>query len=133
MENKPQLLHRYPNGVGVKTFFRKIYRKGSRRKLLIESCCESTGETVHYLICKNEHTLLLMANIDCIKIHLCHIRVKKPLTPDYCFIDLDLHKTNTFDEVVATTLKAKELMDEASINSYVKHRVQNITTISRYS
>ena len=121
MVNRPQSLHRYPNGVGGKAFFQKdVAGKVPQWIPTFEDFSESTQEAVHYLVCKNEATLLYMVNLGCIEMHPWHSRVKNPLAPDYCLIDLDPDKSNTYDEIVETALVAKQLMDSANIDAYVK-------------
>jgi bifunctional non-homologous end joining protein LigD len=81
---------------------------------------ESTGKTVHYLVCSNEATLLYMANLGCIEINPWHARTKDYLKPDWCLIDLDPDKSNSFDQVVDVANAVKAVLDTIGAESYVK-------------
>jgi bifunctional non-homologous end joining protein LigD len=85
-----------------------------------EEFSESTGKTVNYLVCSNEATLIYMANLGCIEINPWHARTKDYLKPDWCLIDLDPDKGNTFDEVVVVANTVKKILDVIGAESCVK-------------
>ncbi|MEI6948434.1 non-homologous end-joining DNA ligase [Paraflavisolibacter sp. H34] len=121
LKNRPQSLHRYPNGISGQHFFQKdVAGKVPDWMKTHADFSESTGETVHYLVCTNEATLLYMANLGCIELHPWHSRVQHPDKPDYCLIDLDPDKGNTFKQVMETALLLKELLDDLKVPAYCK-------------
>jgi bifunctional non-homologous end joining protein LigD len=61
-----------------------------------------------------------MANLGCIEINPWHSRAQTWQQPDWCLIDLDPDKSNTFDEVVLVAQEVKRVLDAIGADSYVK-------------
>lgn len=119
--NRPHSLNRHPNGIEAPNFFQKDVRgKVPEWIETFEEFSESTGVAVHYLVCSNEATLIYMANLGCIEINPWHARIKDYLKPDWCLIDLDPDKSNTFDEVVDVANLVKKILDASGAESCVK-------------
>jgi bifunctional non-homologous end joining protein LigD len=75
---------------------------------------------VQYLVCRDEATLVYMANMGCIEINPWHSRTASPLQPDWCLIDLDPDTGNTYDEVVETAQVIRKILDGIGAKSYPK-------------
>jgi bifunctional non-homologous end joining protein LigD len=121
MKDRPQSLHRHPDGISGLQFFQKDMRGKIPGWVAVhESFSESTNETIQYMVCNDEGTLLYMANLGCIEMHPWHSRTKKPDNPDYCLIDLDPDKSNTYDQVVQVAQLIKELLDDVDAECYPK-------------
>jgi bifunctional non-homologous end joining protein LigD len=121
MKDRPQSLHRHPDGINGLQFFQKDMRgKIPGWIATYESFSESTNETIQYMVCNDEATLLYMANLGCIEMHPWHSRTKKPDNPDYCLIDLDPDKNNTYDQVVEVAQLIKHLLDDVGAECYPK-------------
>jgi bifunctional non-homologous end joining protein LigD len=75
--------------------------------------------TIEYLICNNEATLLYLANLGCIDINPWMSRKQKPEEPDFINIDLD-PTDDDFDKVIETALAAKELLAKYKLKSFIK-------------
>jgi bifunctional non-homologous end joining protein LigD len=121
MKDRPQSLHRHPNGINGKHFF----QKDMRGKLpdwipAYEDFSESTDEMIEYMICNDEAALLYMANLGCIEMHPWHSRQQQPDHPDYCLIDLDPDKNNSFEQVIETAHVVKSLLDNLKADCYCK-------------
>lgn len=121
MKDRPQSLHRHPDGINGMQFFQKDMRGKIPDWIAThESFSESTNETIQYMVCNDEATLLYMANLGCIEMHPWHSRTKKPDNPDYCLIDLDPDKTNTYDQVVEVAQLVKQLLNDVGAECYPK-------------
>jgi bifunctional non-homologous end joining protein LigD len=121
MKDRPQSLHRHPDGINGLQFFQKDMRGKIPEWIAThESFSESTNETIQYMVCNDEATLLYMANLGCIEMHPWHSRTKKPDNPDYCLIDLDPDKNNTYDQVVEVAQLIKQLLDDVGAECYPK-------------
>ena len=119
--NRPHSLHRYPNGVSAKSFYQKdMAGKVPHWIQTHEDFSESTNKPVQYLVCTNEASLLYMANLGCIEMHPWHSRVSSIHQPDWCLIDLDPDKPNTYNQVVETALVVKKLLDSLGATCYPK-------------
>ena len=120
LADRPQSLNRYPNGIDGLNFYQKdVEGKVADWIETFSYVSESDGETKHFLVCKDEASLLYMANLGCIEMHPWHSRVQKPDNPDWCVIDLDPDK-NSFDQIIETALVVKDVLDSVDATSYVK-------------
>jgi len=121
LKDRPQNLHRHPNGIDNKGFYQKD------NEGILESWVEteqiyskSANKDIKYLLCQNEATLLYMANLGCIEINPWNSRINNLENPDYSVIDLDSSSENTFDEVIEVAQVAQEILVEAKIEAYLK-------------
>jgi bifunctional non-homologous end joining protein LigD len=121
MLDRPVSLNRHPNGIDAPNFYQKDMRgKAPEWAQTFDEFSESTNVTVQYLVCKDEATLIYMANLGCIEMNPWHTRTVAPLNPDWCLIDLDPDKPNTFDEVIDTALVVKQIIDSIGATACVK-------------
>ena len=119
--DRPHSLHRHPNGVGAPSFYQKnVKGKVPGWVQTHQDFSESTNENVKYFVCKDEASLLYMANLGCIEINPWHARVQSPLNPDWCLIDLDPDTKNSYEQVVETALVIKQILDSIGAESYAK-------------
>jgi bifunctional non-homologous end joining protein LigD len=120
LKDRPQSLNRYPNGIDGMSFYQKdVEGKVADWIETFSYVSESDGETKQFLVCKDEASLLYMANLGCIEMHPWHSRIQKPDNPDWCLIDLD-PDTNTFNQVIETALVIKDVLDSVGADAYVK-------------
>lgn len=121
MKDRPQSLNRHPNGIDGPNFFQKN-QKGKVPKWMQthEDFSESTRENIEYLVCSDEATLIYMANLGCIEMHPWHSRSQSWQYPDWCLIDLDPDKPNTFQEVMDVAKVVKKVLDSIGAEAYVK-------------
>jgi bifunctional non-homologous end joining protein LigD len=121
MMDRPQSLNRHPNGIDGPNFYQKDVRgKVPEWMKTFEEFSESTNETIEYLVCSNEATLIYMANLGCIEMHPWHSRTSSPLNPDWCLIDLDPDSPNTFEQVIDTAHVVKKVLDAIGAECCVK-------------
>ncbi len=121
MIDRPQSLNRHPNGIDALNFFQKDMK--GKLPVWMQThidFSESTNKEVEYLVCANEATLIYMANLGCIELHPWHSRTQSWEKPDWCLIDLDPDKKNTFDQVIQTAQVVKQVLDSIGADSYVK-------------
>jgi len=120
MKHRPQSLNRHPNGIDGMSFFQKnVQGKVPAWVETFAEWSESTQETVHYYVCKNEASLIYLANLGCIEMNPWHSTTLKPDKPDYCLIDLDPHEIG-FDKVIETALAVKNVLDQLKIPAWAK-------------
>jgi bifunctional non-homologous end joining protein LigD len=75
--------------------------------------------TINYLVCNEEATLLYMVNLGCIDINPWTSRIENYQQPDFIIIDLD-PTDNDFKKVIKTALAAKEIFDKLKIKAFPK-------------
>jgi len=121
LKDRPQNLHRHPNGIKKQGFYQKDH-EGNLPEWVAstEIYSESSEKDIEYLLCQNEATLLYMANLGCIEINPWNSRIGNLDKPDYTVIDLDPSDKNTFEEVIEVAQAAKEVLDLAKIEGFCK-------------
>jgi bifunctional non-homologous end joining protein LigD len=120
LKDRPESLHRHPNGIEGKSFFHKdITMHVPQFVETHDIWSESNHKDIHYLICQNKETLLYLANLGCIEMNPWNSRIQNLDHPDYIIIDLD-PGNNTFDELVAVARIVHEVCNLARIPSYCK-------------
>ncbi|MBT8296317.1 MAG: DNA ligase D, partial [Gramella sp.] len=121
LKDRPQNLHRHPNGITSKGFYQKD-NEGLLAEWVntIKIHSSSSNREIEYLLCQDEASLLYMANLGCIEINPWNSRIQDLKTPDYGVIDLDPSSRNSFTEVIEVALIAKEILDAAKIKAFCK-------------
>ena len=121
LKDRPQNLHRHPNGIKSKGFYQKD-NEGLLAEWLttIKIHSASSNRDIKYLLCQNEASLLYMANLGCIEINPWNSGIQNLSKPDYGVIDLDPSAQNSFSEVIEVAVIAKEILDAAKIKAYCK-------------
>ncbi|TCJ17809.1 DNA ligase D [Flaviaesturariibacter flavus] len=120
LKDRPESLHRHPNGIAGPNFFQKDM-KGKIPEWIPTHIdfSESTGKDVKYLVCNDEATLIYMANLGCIELHPWHSRTESWQQPDWCLIDLDPEGVG-FDKVIETAQVVRQVLDCIGARSCVK-------------
>jgi bifunctional non-homologous end joining protein LigD len=121
MKDRPQSLNRHPNGIDGQNFYQKdVKGKVPDWMQTHEDFSESTQQHVEYLVCSNEATLVYMANLGCIEMHPWHSRSQSWENPDWCLIDLDPDKKNSFEQVMDVAHVVKTVLDSIGADAYCK-------------
>ncbi len=118
--NRPQSLNRYPNGIKGKSFYQKDVTGTAPEWLKQEPYTTNEGEHKNFMVPENEAGLLWMANLGAIEINPWNSTVLTPDHPDWCCLDLDPDKGNTFEQVITTAQTVKAVLDELKIKGYPK-------------
>lgn len=120
LKDRPQSLHRHPNGITNEGFYQKNMSDSLPGWLAtVEMYAESAARNVRYLLCQDKATLTYMNNLGCIEINPWNSRVGSLDCPDYIVIDLDPGE-NEFDDVIETALAVKEVLDRAKVEAWCK-------------
>ncbi len=80
---------------------------------------EDTQREIRYFVCDDEETLLYIANMGSIPLHIWASRVGSLEQPDWCVIDLD-PKEAPFSDVVRTAIVLRRLCESIELPNYVK-------------
>ncbi|APG60299.1 DNA ligase D [Christiangramia salexigens] len=121
LKDRPQNLHRHPNGINKKGFYQKD-TKGFNENWLETTrvYSESSQKDIEYLLCQDEASLIYMANLGCIELNPWNSRIGNLEKPDYAVIDLDPSSKNNFEEVIEVAQVTYELLKAAEIGAYCK-------------
>lgn len=121
MKDRPQTLNRFPNGIYGPSFYQKdVTGKVPSWIVKHEYFSEGDQRQKNFLVCTDEASLLYIASLGCIEMNPWSSRTQSPDHPDWCIIDLDPDKKNTFDQVIEVALVTKELLDAIGVASYCK-------------
>jgi bifunctional non-homologous end joining protein LigD len=121
LKDRPQSMHRFPNGIMKPGFFQKdVDTKTIPSWLHTEQIYSDSNEAnIDYLICNDAETLVYMANLGCIEINPWNSRYQTAESPDWFVIDLDPESID-FREVVKVALAVREALESLEIESYCK-------------
>ncbi|MGE5944234.1 MAG: DNA ligase D [Flavobacteriales bacterium] len=118
--DRPESLHRHPNGVTGESFYQKDHENLPKWIETKTIASKSSEKEINYLLCQNQATLLYMNNLGCIELHPWHSTIYQLDFPDYTIIDLDPSDKNTFEQVIETALVAKDVLDHAGVKGFCK-------------
>lgn len=120
LKDRPESMHRFPDGVEAQGFFQKDLVGHHPRWIQTERIfSESSGKSIDYLVCQNEWTLLYMANLGCIELNPWLSRVGSLNRPDSVVIDLD-PDDNDFSEVVEVALIVHRILEKVGATHFCK-------------
>jgi bifunctional non-homologous end joining protein LigD len=120
LTERPLVLTRYPDGINGKSFFQKDapqYAQDFVRTVTIWS--EDSQRELDYFVCDTEASLLYIANMGAILLHVWSSCVATLETPDWCILDLD-PKEAPFTDVVTVALAVKALCDDIGLPTGIK-------------
>ena len=120
LADRPVVLTRYPVGISGKSFFQKDAPGFVPDWIRTETMwSEHARREIHYFICEDEQTLLYLANLGTIPLHLWSSRVASLQRPDWCILDLD-PKQAPFEHVVRVARAIHALCREIELDCFVK-------------
>src|SRR5437870_832705 len=120
LADRPLVLTRFPDGINGKSFFQKDapeYAQAFVRTVTIWS--EDSQRELDYFVCDNESSLLYIANMAAILLHVWSSRVATLETPDWCILDLD-PKEAPFTDVVTVAKAVRALCDDIGLPTGIK-------------
>lgn len=120
LKDRPQSLNRYPNGIKGHSFYQKDVTGKAPDWIRQFPYTTSKGEDKHFLVPEDAASLLYMANLGAIEMNPWNSTIHQPDHPDWCMIDLDPDKGNTFEQVIQTAQTVKAVLEELKIKSYPK-------------
>lgn len=120
LADRPLVLTRYPDGVEGKSFYQKDAPSWAPEWIRTVSVwSDSSDRKLNYFVADDLDTLLYLANLGTIPLHIWHSRVGSLDRPDWCLIDLD-PKTAPFAHVVEIALFLHDLLGSIGLPHYVK-------------
>ena len=120
LRDRPVVLTRFPDGIDGKSFYQKDAPEFAPQWMrTVPIWSEDTQREIRYFVCDEEESLLYIANMGSIPLHIWASRVGSLELPDWCVIDLD-PKEAPFSDVVRTALVVRKLCESIGLPSYVK-------------
>ncbi len=118
--DRPLVLTRYPDGIEGKSFYQKDAPGFAPEWIrTIRVWSEGSERELDYFICEDEESLLYIANLASIPLHIWSSRVAALERPDWCILDLD-PKDAPFSDVIRIAQVTHELCSEIELPNYIK-------------
>lgn len=118
---RPLTLQRWPDGIERWSFFEKDAPRGTPDWVKTISL-PSSGKrsTVRYILCDDEATLVFVANLAAITLHVWTSRVEALDNPDYVLFDLDPWEGCTLKTLATVALDVRAALAELGLDPVVK-------------
>jgi len=121
LSGRPLTMHRFPNGSSGEEFYEKDAPRGTPGYVTIFSHYSETAEReVRFIVCNNLDTLLWLANLASLEIHISLSSTGSYSSPDLLLFDIDPEPPLSFDDVIDVSRIVHEHLENAGILSYVK-------------
>ena len=121
--DRPLVLTRYPDGIEgeTKSFFEKNAPEGTpswvKTKIIYSS---ASKRDVSYIVCNDFDTLIWLANLAALEIHMPFSKVDALDKPDLLFFDVDPEPPATLSDAAEASLLLKDKLLELGLTPYIK-------------
>jgi len=121
LKDRPQSLYRFPDGYQGKSFYQKdVTGLVPSWAATYKYRSKTDRQDKHYLVVKDEATLMYMVNLGCIEMNPWSSTVKRPDYPDWCLLDLDPGTRTSFNQVIEVARVIRDLLEQAKISAFPK-------------
>lgn len=118
LKDRPLVMHRFPEGIKGVHFYQK--EGGEHLPGFVKTTkFQHEERKIAYIIAQNKETLLYVANLGSIELHVFNGSLPHLERPDYMAFDLD-PEAISFDAVVDTALVIHEILEELNVTSFCK-------------
>jgi bifunctional non-homologous end joining protein LigD len=115
------VINRFPNGVDKPGFYEKDLPKGTPSWVKrFKKYSETSQRDINYVICDDLDTLLWLANLAAIEIHMPFSKTNSYENPDLVLFDIDPEPPADFQDSIEVSFLLKEILDDLGLKSYVK-------------
>lgn len=121
LNKRPLTMHRYPDGIGGPEFYEKDAPRGTPGYVdLFPRFSETTDREVTYVLCNNLDTLLWLANLASLELHITLSTTGSYESPDLLLFDIDPEPPLTFDDVIEVAHIVRDHLGNEGLVPYVK-------------
>jgi len=121
LADRPMVLTRFPDGVGKEGFYEKDLPLGAPSWVQrFKEYSESSQREINYVVCNDLDTLIWLANLAALELHVTLSGAKEFRKPDLALFDVDPRPPASMDDVMDVALLLKEKLDTLNLKSYVK-------------
>lgn len=121
--DRPLVLTRYPDGVEGETmsFFEKNAPEGTPNWVKTKAIYSPTSKRdVNYIVCNDLDTLIWLANLAALEIHMPFSKIDALDTPDLLFFDVDPEPPATLSDAAEAALLLKDRLLDLGLTPFVK-------------
>jgi bifunctional non-homologous end joining protein LigD len=120
LRNRPLVMTRYPDGIDGKMFYQKDAPEFAPDWIrTVKVWSEDTQREINYFVVDDEESLLYVANLGTIPVHIWASSVGSLELCDWCVIDLD-PKDAPFKDVITCAQVLHRICESAGLPHYVK-------------
>jgi bifunctional non-homologous end joining protein LigD len=120
LRNRPLVLTRFPDGIDGKSFYQKDAPEFAPEWIRTTPIWSNdTERDIKYFVCDDEESLVYIANLGAIPLHIWASRVGTLEQPDWCVLDLD-PKEAPFSDVIRCAQVLHQICESSGLPSYVK-------------
>ncbi len=126
IRNRPLVLTRYPDGIkngelGKSSFFEKNAPEGTPSWVKLFPIYSTTSKRdVNYVVCNDLDTLIWLANLAALEIHMPFVTVDHIDKPDMLFFDVDPELPCTLGDAAEVALQLKDEVEGLGLTPFVK-------------
>ncbi len=121
LRDRPLVVTRYPEGAAEPGFYAKNAPEGIPSWVkTIKIPSDTPRRETNYVVCNDLDTLLWLANLDALEIHIPLSRIDSLDVPDFVFFDIDPEPPATFQDAAHVALLLYEKLDALGLVAYVK-------------
>jgi DNA ligase D-like protein (predicted polymerase) len=117
---RPNVLVRYPNGVGGEYFYQKRAPESRPPWLDVVMISFPSGRTAHEVVPRNAAALVWMANLGCLELHPHPVRDDDLDHPDELRVDLDPGTGVAWDDVRGVAMTVRDVLEDLGLRGWPK-------------
>lgn len=120
LRNRPVALTRYPDGIHGNSFFQKDMPPWMPGWIRTESLWSKQAQReLRYVVCDDVDTVVFLANMGTIPLHVWSARMATLSRPDWCVLDLD-PKGASFEHVIRIARSLRTLCGQLELDCAIK-------------
>ena len=121
LDKRPVVMTRFPDGIDREGFYEKDAPLGTPPWVsTLKTYSDSAQRELNYILCNDLDTLVLLANLAALEIHMTLSRAGSFENPDIVLFDLDPEPPATYENTAETALLLKQILEDLSLKSFVK-------------
>lgn len=122
LKDRPLTLQRYPNGIDGQAFFEKQVPRGAPDWLERVTLPTPGGARSHvtFPVCNDTPSLVYLANLATIVLHVWTSRLPEVDEPDFVIFDLDPGEKCTLNTLATVALTVRDLLAQIALKALVK-------------
>jgi bifunctional non-homologous end joining protein LigD len=122
LKDRPLTLERYPNGIAAGSFFEKQMPKGMPEWVdrVTVTSPEGKHRNITYVVCNDAPSLVYLANLAAIVLHVWTSRVETLDQPDFVLFDLDPGEKCSLKTLATVALAVRDFLAEIGLSTLVK-------------
>jgi bifunctional non-homologous end joining protein LigD len=121
LAQRPLVLTRFPDGIDKEGFYEKDAPMGTPPWVkTLKRFSETANRIINYVVCNDLDTLIWMANLASLEVHMTLGQVDSFENPDLVLFDIDPVSPASFDDVIDVVLLLKEKLLSLGLKPYIK-------------